>query len=108
MLWISPFVVTELDGGGGGGTAPVGCISPARAPPESTHARVIANAKRLICLFLLEFEDASQLARKQNSVNTYRAIDTASCAVSNIERWQSKDFLHSLAKVYLIREDSLT
>ena len=43
---ISPVVVTE--GGGWGAVAPVEGISPARAMPESTHARIITNAKRLI------------------------------------------------------------
>jgi hypothetical protein len=51
VVGISPVVLTEFDGGGA--VAPVLGISPARATPESTHARAIAKAKRLICLFLL-------------------------------------------------------
>ena len=47
VVWISPRAVAGL--GGGGGIAPVGWISQARPTPESTHARAIANAKRLIC-----------------------------------------------------------
>lgn len=49
VVGISPAAVAVLVGGGGGGaTIPVEGISPARTPPESAHARVIANAKRLI------------------------------------------------------------
>ena len=92
MLGISPVVVeqerippgTVTGLGGGGATTPVVGISPARATPESTHARATANAKRLIVCF--SFEDASRLARKHDSVNTYKTIDTASRAVTNI-RW---------------------
>ena len=85
-MGISPGAVAVL-GGGGGVAAPVEEISPARATPESTHARAIANAKRLI-LSISPFEDASLLARKQDSVNTYEPIDTTSQAVTNIQRWQ--------------------
>src|SRR3569832_386212 len=72
VVWISPGITTGLDGCGA--VAPVLGISPARTMPESTHAREIAKARRLIVCF--SFEDASQLARKQHSVNTYGAIDT--------------------------------
>jgi hypothetical protein len=52
---------------------------------------VIIKAKRLICLFSFEVEEnASLLARKQDSVNTYMGIDTAFRAVSNIPRWQAR------------------
>ena len=72
VLEISPAVTTGLDCCGA--VAPVLGTSPARTTPESAHARAIAKAKRLIVCF--SFEDASQLARKQHSVNTYGAIDT--------------------------------
>ena len=82
----SPVFTTGLGGCGAG--EPVVGISPAEAVPESTHARTSANAKCLI-LSLISFElrNASRLARKQHSVNTYSAIDTASRGVSNIQRW---------------------
>ena len=77
--------------GGCGAGAPVVGISPAEAVPESTHARTSANAIYLILsLFSFELRNASRLARKQDSVNTYSAIDTASRAVSNSRRWESK------------------
>jgi hypothetical protein len=76
--------------------------------PESTHVREIANAKRLILpVSPLRLRNASLLARKQDSVNTYTAIDTALRAVSNIQRWQSKTSYHSRQRVNL-REDGLT
>ncbi len=77
VVGISP--ATVIVPGVGGATAPVVGISPARATPESMHARAIANAKRLI-LFVSPLTDASPLARKQDSVNTYMAIDTTSRA----------------------------
>ena len=74
--------------GGGGVTTPVEGISPAETLPESMHARTSANPKCLILsLFSFELRNASQLARKHDSVNTYKASDTASRAVSNIRRW---------------------
>lgn len=86
VVWISPVVTTEFDGCGA--VAPVVGISPAETVPESTHARTSANAKCLILsLFSFELRNASRLARKQHSVNTYTAIDTASRAVTNIPRW---------------------
>jgi hypothetical protein len=45
---ISPLIVAVLGGGGGGAVNPVDGISPARAMPESAHARTTANIKRLI------------------------------------------------------------
>jgi hypothetical protein len=75
-------------GGSCGATAPVVWISPAWAAPDSAHARTIANAKRLI-VFSFEAEDASTLARKQPSVNTYKTIDIVSRGVANIARWQN-------------------
>ena len=69
---VAPPVTTGLDGCGD--MAPVLGTSPARTAPESAHARAIAKAKRLIVCF--SFEDASPLARKHASVNTYSAIDT--------------------------------
>jgi len=79
VVWISPVLTTEFDGCGA--VAPVVGISPAEAVPESTHARTSANTMCLI-LSLLSFElrNASRLARKQHSVNTYNAIDTVSRA----------------------------
>ena len=75
VVWISPVVTTEFDGGGD--VAPVVGISPAETVPESTHARTSANPKCLmLSLFSFELRNASQLARKHDSVNTYRAIDT--------------------------------
>jgi hypothetical protein len=107
VLWISPAVVVLVPGGGGA-TAPVVWISPARAKPESTHARAIANAK---CLILsvspFEVEDASPLARKQDSVNTYKTIDTGYRAMANIRTLAKHDSYHSQTKVNL-REDGLT
>lgn len=47
VVGFSPAAITVF-GAGGGATTPVGCISPARAAPESTHARAIAKAKRVI------------------------------------------------------------
>jgi hypothetical protein len=80
--------VVTIGLGGCGAGAPVVGISPAEAVPESTHARTSANAKCLILsLFSFELRNASRLARKQDSVNTYSAIDTASRGVSNIRRW---------------------
>ena len=96
VVWTSPGTVAPVLGfspaetvpGVGGATAPVGWISPARAAPESTQARAIANAKRLILsVSPLRFRDASLVARKQDSVNTYKTIDTASSAMTNIRRW---------------------
>jgi hypothetical protein len=80
---ISPGAAVELGGGGIAARSPE-CISPAEAVPESTHARATANVKCLILGFSFEFEDANLLARKQHSVNTYAAIDTASGAMTNI------------------------
>lgn len=79
VLWISPGV--------GGATAPVEGISPARAVPESVNAKRTAIAKCLILGFSFELRNASRLARKQHSVNTYSAIDTASRGMTNIRRW---------------------
>ena len=88
---ISPAAVTVL--GVGGATAPVVWISPARTTPESMHARAIASAKRLILsVSPLRLRNASGLARKHDSVNTYKAIDTASRAVSNIRALAKQDF----------------
>ena len=79
----SSTTVTGLGAGAGAGA--VVWISPARVTPDSAHARAIANAKRLILsVSPLRFRNASRLARKHDSVNTYSAIDTASRAVSNI------------------------
>src|SRR5690349_1598977 len=72
VLWIPPPV--------GGATAPVEGTSPARAVPESIHAKRTAIAKSFILGFSFELRNASRLARKQPSVNTYRAIDTVSRA----------------------------
>lgn len=84
-------VTTEPGGGGCGAVAPVVGTSPAETVPESMHARTSANPKCLILsLFSFELRDASRLARKQHSVITYSAIDTASRAVSNIRRWESR------------------
>jgi hypothetical protein len=38
----------------------------------------------------LRLRNASALARKHDSVNTYKAIDTASRAMTNIGRWQAR------------------
>jgi hypothetical protein len=46
-------VTTELDACGDG--ASVVCMSPAKAVPESAHARAIANTKRFIFCFSFEF-----------------------------------------------------
>ena len=107
VLGIPPFVAIEL--GVGVATAPVVWISPARAiAPESTPTKAIANAKRLILFhFSFEVEDASPLARKQDSVNTYKTIDTGYLAMTNIRRWQKHDSYHSPTKVNL-SEDGLT
>lgn len=108
VLQICP--VGAIEPGVGVATAPVVWISPARttAPPESTPAKAIANAKRLILFrFSFEVEDASPLARKQDSVNTYTAIDTGYLAMTNIRRWKSRTSYHSPTKVNL-REDGLT
>ena len=102
VVGISPVTLTGL--GDGDAVRPVVGISPARPIPESTQARVIANAKRLIVCF--SFEDASPLARKQDSVNTYKTIDTASHAMTKIRCWQNKTF--TLTDKGLSREDSLT
>lgn len=81
VVGISPVVTTEP--GGCGAVAPVVGTSPAETVPESTHARTSANPKCLILsLFSFELRNASRLARKQPSVITYSAIDTASRAVS--------------------------
>lgn len=49
-------VTTELDASGdGAGAAPVECMSPAKAVPESAHASAIANTKRFIFVFSFEF-----------------------------------------------------
>jgi hypothetical protein len=73
--------VLAIEFGGCGAGAPVVGISPAKTVPESTHARTSADAKCLILsLFSFELRDASQLARKQHSVNTYSTIDTVSRA----------------------------
>ena len=86
VVSICPVVTTEFVGCGA--VAPEVGISPAKAVPESTPARTSANAKCLILsLFSFELRNASRLARKQDSVNTYSAIDTASRGVSNIRRW---------------------
>ena len=90
VLGISPGAITVL-GVGVGATTPVEWISPALTAPESTHARAIANAKRLILsVSPLRLGNASLLARKQHSVNTYKTIDTASCVVTNIWRWEAR------------------
>jgi len=92
----------------GAGAVAVVCISPARVTPDSAHVRTIANAKRLILSFSpLRFRNASRLARKHDSVNTYSAIDTASRAVSNIGAGK-KDFLTLTNKGFIFREDGLT
>jgi len=57
--------------------------------------------------FLLEVEDASPLARKQDSVNTYTAIDTGYRAMTNIRALAKHDSYDSQTKVNL-REDGLT
>jgi hypothetical protein len=76
--WISPVVATELDGCAARSPE---WISPAQAVTENTHASAIASAKRLILsVSPLRLRNASLLARKQHSVNTYKAIDTASRA----------------------------
>ena len=87
--WVSPVITTELGGAGAG--APVVGISPAETVPESTHARTSANPKCLILsLFSFELRNASRLARKQHSVNTYSAIDTVSRAMTNIRMLVNK------------------
>ena len=78
VVWISP---------GFGATTPVEGTSPARAVPKSIQAKRAAIAKCLILGFSFELRNASRLARKQHSVNTYGAIDTACRAVANIRRW---------------------
>lgn len=61
LEWISPGVTRELDPGGVVRSL-VG-ISPARATPESTHARTTANAKCLISYcFSFELRNANLLA----------------------------------------------
>lgn len=88
VVWMSP--ATTGHGGGCGAVAPVVGISPAITVPESTHARTSAIAKCLILsLFSFELRNASQLARKHYSVNTYSAIDTASWAMTNIGCWDN-------------------
>ncbi|HKP39156.1 MAG TPA: tetratricopeptide repeat protein, partial [Pyrinomonadaceae bacterium] len=47
--------------------------------------------------------NASTLARKHDSVITYKTIDTASGAMTNIQRWQSKTSNHSPIRVYLVK-----
>ena len=54
-------VTIELGGGGGAG-ASVECMSPANAVPESRHASVIANTKRLIFRFSLKIEHPTRLS----------------------------------------------
>ena len=117
VVWISPGAVALVPGfsssavtvlGDGGATAPVGWISPARAITESAHARENANAKRLILsVSPLRLRNASTLARKHDSVNTYKTIDTASCAMTNI-RALAKRLLYAHDKGFIFREDSLT
>lgn len=110
MMSIIVRAITTIElvacGGSCGATAPVVWISPAWATPARAHARTIANAKRLI-IFSFEAEDASALARKQPSVNTYMTIDIVSRAVTNIARWQSSTFTLT-GKGLFFREDSLT
>src|SRR5919205_482712 len=72
---ISPVSPVELEGGGA--APPVEGTSPARAVAESIHAIRTAVAKSFILGFSFELRNASRLARKQHSVNTYSAIDTA-------------------------------
>ena len=105
VVGLSP--VADTVHGGRGAATPVEGISPARATPKSTHARAIASAKRLISVSPLRLRNASALARKHDSVNTYKAIDTASRAVTNIRALVSKTSNHSPIRDYL-REDSLT
>jgi hypothetical protein len=58
-------IVIVFGGGGGGATTPVECISPARTMPESTHARPIANTKRLIFVcFSFEVEECQYTGKK--------------------------------------------
>lgn len=106
---ISPLVDIELGGGGGGGgdVAPVEGISPARAMPQSAHARTTANVKRLIrSVFSFEFADASLLARNHISVYTYAALDTASRTAATIPPVSKRFYTHR--KRFIFREDSLT
>ena len=69
-------------------------------PKVCTQVRVPMPNVSSVC-FSFEVEDANLLARKQYSVNTYRAIDTASRAMTNIQGWLKQDFLLSPTKVYL-------
>ncbi len=103
MVGISPVATTELDVCGAG--APVVGISPAQTVPENTQARTTANAKFLI-LSVSPFEDASLLARKQHSVNTYMAIDTASRVAATIRDASKSSYTHR--QRFIFREDSLT
>ena len=57
---VSP-VVDSVHGGGGGVRSPEG-ISPARAVPESMHARTTANANCLIRSLSFELRNANLLA----------------------------------------------
>jgi hypothetical protein len=102
VVWISAGVGLGV----GGATAPVEWISPARDAPVSTHARATASAKRLI-FSVSPLTDASRLAKKQDSVNTYEPIDTTSRAVTNIRRWQLR-LLILTDKGFIFREDGLT
>lgn len=107
VVGLSPYAATGV-GVGVGDATPVVWISPARTEFQNTHARVIVKAKRLILpVSPLRLRNASVLARKQDSVNTYTAIDTGLRAVSNIPRWQSTTSYHSRQRVNL-REDGLT
>ncbi len=64
---ISPLVDIELGGGGGGDITPVDGISPARAMPQSAHARTTANVKRLIrSVFSFEFCGCQCTGKKQD------------------------------------------
>ena len=102
---MSPLVDIELCGGGGGFVAPVEGISPARAMPQSAHARTTANVKRLI-RSVSPLSDASLLARNHISVYTYAALDTASRTAATIPGVSKCFYTHR--QRFIFREDSLT
>ena len=104
---ISLVTASTVPGVGGSGALVV-WISPARTTPVSTVARANARAKRLILsVSPLRLRNASLLARKHDSVNTYNTIDTASCAVTNIWRWHVR-LLSTHRQRFIFREDGLT
>jgi len=53
------------------------------------------------------FEDASPLARKHDSVITYKTIDTGSRTEANIQTLAKQPHIHARQR-FIFREDSLT